>query len=901
MTVKRLPQVQGVQKNSFLLKNSYLYKQTKAYLAAFTLLISATPISFSSFTLLSAEDSLWNAANLTGANEEQTNLDTNLDTDLDPYANLYPDFEPAQVPEETEAPASYLDDEQRIVETIDVTFADREETTTLLKQKVLTRLKTLAGRYFSQSDFDQDLKMLVREYDHVEPTLRREGKRIHLSLRIWPKPLIRSITWVGNQKFPTKTLQNQLDIAVKSRFERGSFHKAFQKLKAFYIKKGFFESELDYAVTFHEECNDISITITVNEGRSGKIENIFFSGFTPTEKKELSLNMITKRYRAFISWVTGDGIYDQDAVKMDEFRILEFLHNEGYADAKVDVEVRESSFENRIEVDISSERGTQYRIGTIVTEGDDCILSKEEIARAMTVHTNGVYSPDALRETISRLQNAYGRQGYIDALVDLDTKLNSEACTYDLKFTISPGQRYRIGLVRVVGNLCTQTRVILHENLMIPGELFNMDMLRITEMRLFNIGYFKNVNIYPVESEELSEDGCPVRDVVIEVEETGTGNFQAFGGYSTTESLFCGITITESNFDHVGLSCAHKKGLCALRGGGEFLSLTTNVGLKSNSVQLSWTQPHFKDTPWSIGFDVDRSSSRLISDDYTIVSVGGSVHASYPLTPFLRYSNHYRLQNSDVIPTKKGRRERRKIQRSNEDFARRDPEGYAAALKKQQEKELNCDICNEWFGFGRKDGLISAIGCGLGYDNTDSPVCPTKGARTRLDIEYAGLGGDFHFYSVAWNNTYYQPISERGTLKLRADMNFIKPIGSTKACDIPLDERFFLGGDTGVRGYRPYAIGPKVDGEPVGGISMQLLSAEYNYRFSLFDGFLFYDAGALSPEEWHFGRLRTAAGFGVRFQVLQQAPPVTMGIGFPINPRGRSEVKRFFWSMGGRF
>lgn len=892
-----------------------LPKSSRKWLTTLTLFLNVAP--------LSAEFSWDEEGNYTNPySNAESYSNTDSDTDpIDPSYAPYTDNSAVEIdsslssdPESESDSTDFsgnLDDEQRLVGCIDITFADRKETSAVLKQKVLARMKTIEGRYFSQLDFDQDLKALVRDYDHVEPTIRREGNRIHLSLSIWPKPTIRSICWVGNQKFPTKLLQGQLDINAKSRFERTDFHKAFQKVKTFYIKKGFFESELNYSVGFHEEANEVTINIEIKEGRSGKIEQILLSGLTKQERKDITPNMITKRYRAFVSWITGDGIYDQDAVKMDEFHILEFLHNKGYADAKVDVDVRESCFENRIEVDITAEKGTQYRIGAIeiIDIEKESILSEEQRKRCLTVHTNGVYSPETIRGTISRLQNAYGRLGYIDALVDLDTKLNSETCTYDLRFTVSPGQCYRIGLVRVVGNICTQTRVILHENLMTPGELFNLDMLRITEARLFNIGYFKNVNIYPTESEEVGEDGCPVRDVVIEVEETGTGNFSAFGGFSTTEGLFTGITITESNFDHAGLACAHKKGLRALRGGGEFLSLTTNLGTKSNGVQLSWTQPHFRDTPWSIGFDIDRSNDNTITENYTIESTGGSVHATYPLTSFLRVSNHYRLQYSHLALSKqlkKFNKEQRALNREQRalEAAIGAPKEKECEIDKETGKEKkkdhpHCITSNEQLG--KRDGLISAIGCGWIYDSTDSPVCPTQGSRNRIDIEYAGIGGHYHFYSVAWINTYYQPISERGTLKLRADLNFIKPLGNTKAQDIPVDERLFLGGDTGVRGYRPYAIGPKLDGNPVGGLSMQLLSAEYNYRFPVFDGFLFYDAGALSADVWHFDRLRSAAGLGIRFQVLQQAPPVTMGVGFPINPRCPKDVKRFFWSMGGRF
>ena len=85
-------------------------------------------------------------------------------------------------------------------------------------------------------------------------------------------------------------------------------------------------------------------------------------------------------------------------------------------------------------------------------------------------------------------------------------------------------------------------------------------------------------------------------------------------------------------------------------------------------------------------------------------------------------------------------------------------------------------------------------------------------------------------------------------------------------------------------------------------MSLQLLSAEYSHKLlSRLDGFLFFDAGALSFKTWHVDTLRSSAGVGIRFQLLESGPPVTMGVGFPVNPRSRSDVRQFFWSLGGRF
>lgn len=755
--------------------------------------------------------------------------------------------------------------ENRLIETIDVVFENEGEDSSYSAKQVLSRIKTVAGAFFSQTDFDTDLKTLALEYDHVEPELDLTSQGLRIKLRIWPKPVIKTIFWQGNSKITRVKLQEELGISAGSLFERAAFNQAFQKLKAYYVKKGYFEASLDYSVQPDSCTNAVDITIEIQEGRSGHIKEIVFCGFEKCEETELAALMITKPYNFFLSWLTGEGIYDEAAVQIDEYHILNYLQNEGYADAQVDIEVCEANECDRIIIYITADKGECYHLKSVTFEGN-CVLSSEEIEEAMTIEEGDSYSPDEIRATISALQDAYGRCGYIDAIIDFEARLIECENAYSIHFTIEEGEQFRIGLIRVIGNTCTQTRVILHESFLIPGEIFNIEKLKATEARLTNIEYFKHVNVYPAQPNDLFGSDCRYRDVHIEVEETGTGNFSAFGGYSTAESLFGGFSITEKNFDHCGLLTCWDQGLHTLRGGGEFLSFTTNIGMKSSSYVLSWTEPHFRDTPWSIGFDAERSYNHYLAQDYEIRAVGFAVHATYPITPFFRFGWHYRLRNTNVVVF-----------------------GDEPIQLEQT---------------ARNPGFISASGIHFSLDTTNSPICPTSGIRSRLEFEYGGIGGDHHFFSMGYTNTYYKPFFEKGVLKLRADMRYISPIGGTVPNTMPLDERIFLGGDNGVRGYRPYAIGPKFPGttDPKGGMSMQLLSAEYVHKlFSRCDTFVFFDAGALSFEPWHVDRLRNAAGFGVRLKLLDSIPPVTLGMGFPLNPDSRSDVRRFFWTLGGRF
>ncbi|MBA3816669.1 MAG: outer membrane protein assembly factor BamA [Parachlamydiaceae bacterium] len=758
--------------------------------------------------------------------------------------------------------------ENLVIESVEIDMAAIAPGVTFDPCSVTSRIKTRKGEIFSQIDLDNDLKTLAIEFDRVEPTLTCNQDKLFITLKIWPKPTIRSITWNGNHKIETKKLEKELGINPCSIFDRQSFNTAFHKLKAYYVKKGFFEASLDYKYVLDNTANEVDVEVCIKEGRAGRIKNIMFDGFTCKEQEDLLEAMVTKKYNIFLSWVNEEGTYNEEAVQQDRFTILSYLQNEGYADATVNIEVCEAKQANRIVIKIIADKGDIYKFSTISFDGN-ILFTDKEIKSRITFAEGEAFSPDAIRSTVRRISEFYGRRGYIDAVVDYETKLNCDQSSYSIHLTIEEGERFYVGLIKVFGNCSTQTNVILHETFLAPGEIFNISKLQLTEEKLRNIGYFKNVNVYAVKSEGPGGLGTNYRDVHIEVEETSTGNFGAGFGFSSVESLFGEFRITERNFNYKGFSKLFTQGYSALRGGGEYLHLNAMIGLRSRKYSLSWTKPFFLDTPWIVGFEIERTSNRYVSKDYDIEGTGGTIHGAYQINQFFRVGLHYRLRNTFVrLETKKA--------------------------GKEEKKEL------------RNEGLISAAGVSINYDSTDHPAAPTRGFKSKLEQEIAGFGGDQRFFSVGYTNSYYIKAGSKGVLKFRADLRFITPIFESKRSRIPLDERLFLGGENTIRGFRSYKIGPvfKKTGDPKGGMSMQLLSAEYNRQiFKRLDAFLFCDSGFLTMKVWELGigRLYTSVGFGVKVVALDSLPPIVLGMGFPLNPRSRGDVKKFFFTIGGQF
>ena len=803
-----------------------------------------------------------------------------------------------------------------IVEKLDIIIpTESAESTDRLVRTIQARLKTKVGTVFSQSDFDSDLKMLIQDYDRVEPHVESHDGRMDIQLKIWQNPRIRRIIWEGVEKVKCPTLKKELSVQEGSLFNRSTFGKQFNQIKVYYIKEGFFETEVSYETVYDEATNEVDIYIRICEGRAGKIKNIIFCNFTNEEQAEIAEMMVTKKYNFFLTWLSGEGIYNEDAIQHDRFIILNYLQNKGFADARVNIEVKEAKECNRIIICISADRGECYSIGELSIEGN-CIFSKEDLMRCIKICPGDPYSPERLHLLCEALMNYYGKFGYIESAVIFEPQLVEGERCFNIKILIEEGEQYCVGLIKVLGNCTTQTNVILHETLVVPGEIFNLEKLKKTEERLINIGYFSNVNVYAVKTSEDSLLPGNYRDVHIEVEETNTGNLGAFFGFSTVENMFGGINISERNFNYKGLSRLCRDGYSALRGGGEFAQISLSVGTRSRSYGLSWTKPYFKDTPWSVGFDLERSDTGYISKDISIKSNVLTLHATYLCNAFVKVGPHIRLQYSD-IHIAKDRRTGGKIvhdafRHTYNNFFNRPletpilpPQDNKSEKDKEEEKKKQNRHSDKDRQEAENAGLIAAVGMSWIYNSTNHPICPTRGFKSTIEGEVAGFNAKHCFLSLAYINSYYYNVYEKVVLRLRGDFRFIQPMRGTTANDLPLDERFLLGGDNDVRGYRPFRLGPKFNDdpdEPKGGISMQLFSAELSRPvFSRMDAFVFADAGAISMRTWQFGGYFYSLGFGARIKIFEGGPPLTLGMGFPLNAKDSSDVKKFFLTVGGKF
>ncbi|MCS7206273.1 MAG: BamA/TamA family outer membrane protein [Leptospiraceae bacterium] len=139
-------------------------------------------------------------------------------------------------------------------------------------------------------------------------------------------------------------------------------------------------------------------------------------------------------------------------------------------------------------------------------------------------------------------------------------------------FIIRENNRAYIENIIIKGMKKTQEKVIRRELLIKEGQLFNSILVEKSRERIFNLGYFKEVNL---EMRPGSDD--KKMNLIISVEEQPTGTITMGGTYGTVSGFSVFTEITENN----------------LFGTGQKISTKLQYGPTIRTISVSWTEPWF--------------------------------------------------------------------------------------------------------------------------------------------------------------------------------------------------------------------------------------------------------------------------------------------------------------------
>lgn len=721
----------------------------------------------------------------------------------------------------------------------------------LTRDYVMGKIRSREGNYFYPSVVKEDIKRLYEtgyfSMINFETTKTEDGVVLHINLE--EKPILTAITFSGVHKLKEKDLKSEIKSTIGSPADEGRIKQDVIAIKNKYISKGYPLAEVNYRIDIVPEKNEATLKLIVDEGQRFKVKKIAFQGVKAFSQNELRKLLKTKKESIWpLNVLLKTGILDEEAFADDLDKIENFYHYKGYLDAKiVDVKRNMIPKQNKIEVIIVIEEGPTYNVGTIEITGNE-VFPTYSLQSMITCQPKTLYSPEKLGKDVEAIKDFYFNRGYIDGRITSKVTFDPSTNAMNLSYKISEGSIYYINKINVQGNYRTKDKVIRRELVVYPGEVFHGDKIKLSQSRLENTGFFEKV------TPKIENVDAPDRkNLVFDLEEKRTGALSFGAGFSSIDSFVGFVELSQSNFDLFNFK--------NFQGAGQKFRIRFEGGSERQDFLISFVEPYFLDLKLVFGVDLFYDKSDYFSDDYNESRYGVSFRLGKALSDFNR---------GDVILT-------------------------IEQIDINVENDASAELRAE-------EGTFDQVSVGFKFDRDtrDRIIFPTRGAKTLALLKLAG--GTASYTRLDFKRTYYTtPFSAFPKHIVQLTSGF-GVAGGLSGENVPIFDRFFLGGPNTVRGFKYREIGPQdINDQALGGKLMMWGSAEYLVPIiERVYGALFLDGGNVYAKAGDLnGDVNVGTGLGLRLNL--PIGPIRLDYGFPIvtDDFTDDEAKpRFHFSMG---
>jgi len=666
-----------------------------------------------------------------------------------------------------------------------------EGTVALDREVVLMRMSTKKGDTLDFKTINTDVKTVFElgYFDDVQALLRDASGGKKLIIKVVEKPRILAMGVKGAKELKSEDILKAANSKKGAVLNPRVLSEDIAAIREMYRKEGFYNAKVTHEIETAGQ-GQARLNFVIDEGKKLFITKIEIQGAKQLSESDLKGELAIQE-RGFFSWFTQSGVLKEELLERDSSALAAYYSNRGFVDAKVGVpEVNIG--EDGITIVFKVEEGPRFRVESVRVEGD--LIADEPKLLALTKLAEAAKTKDFLdrshvRDDLKVLTDYYNNFGYAYAEASVRMNDHPEEKTLDVIYVMRKLQRVHIRRVLVEGNTKTRDNVILREMRLADGDQFNGDKLKRSSERLDKLGYFSSVDIEPVPTGSPDE-----MDLKVKVKDKDTGKIGGGIGYSTYDSVYLAASIEEAN----------------LFGKGWNTRLNGQWGGRKTSYTFTVMNPRWDDSNLGVGFQLFDRKEDYVS--YSRDSLGGKVNFSYPVGEYTHLLWDYRL-------------ERYKIYDVDEDSA----------------SDLVID------SEGRHTASVVSTTLQRDTTNGGNTSLPTNGTVNSITLMYGGgaLAGTDNFVKAILDSAWFHPVVGDLVFHWHGQLGAVgQNLGDE---EIPVTERFALGGSGTVRGYSQRKITP-LDGDSgaVYGTKEAFMNLELTYPLSKKMGIYgtgFFDAG----------------------------------------------------------
>jgi outer membrane protein insertion porin family len=621
-------------------------------------------------------------------------------------------------------------------------------------ETILSYTQISPGDPISEEAMDESVKALFQTGLFADVDVSARGSTV--VVRVEENPLINRVNFEGNSEIKDDNLLKEVELRERMIFTRAKVQSDVQRIVALYRRSGHFSARVEPKIIRLPQ-NRVDLVFEISEGGATNIQRISFIGNDAFSDGQLRRAISTSESRWWKFFSTTDN-YDPDRLEFDKELLRRYYLKNGYADFRVVSATAELAPDGEsFFISFSVEEGPEYKVGAVSVNTGNTMLDPNTLNGLIKTDSGSRYNANMVDRTVEELTLEAGRSGFAFAKVEPNIERDPANQRLNIIYDIQEGPRVYIERIDIRGNIRTLDEVLRREMRLVEGDAFNRILVDRARRRLTALDYFEKIDI-----REEPGSRADLVVLVIEVQEKSTGSIAFSAGYSSTETVIGSISITERNF----------------LGRGQNVGLSTNLSLKRQAVNFSFTEPYFMGRRMSAGIDgVFQRTDLEKESSYRTQQYGGG----------LRFG--FRLDENSTVSTK------------------------YSFIHRIVEVEPDADVSRAILD---AEGTTnkSMFGLNYTYDQLDNPLRPTSGYRLQSMNEFAGIGGDVRYASTEAAGYYFHPLMEGVVVKVKGTAGHMVGWGGE---EVPILDRFYKGSDS-FRGFARSGIGPRMERQVSSGI-----------------------------------------------------------------------------------
>ncbi len=520
----------------------------------------------------------------------------------------------------------------------------------------------------------------------------------------------------------------------------------------------------------------------------------------------------------------------------DITNIENYYNNEGYFAAAISQHLTFSRDKKSVAILVDIKKGTRTYVKKVSLAG----LPPEVKTKDLTGYFEGMQNKPfyiiKAENGKNLLSTKLADSGYVFSKTRLDIEYSADKKYADLYYDVNSGPLTRIKNILIFGNTITKTAYIKGLLLFKKGEIYDQKNIIETQNRLYRAGIFNYVSI-GIENPQNIE---PDKNIIVKVRDAKPISLSFGAGYGTYTRYKGFVQIDDSN----------------LFGSGKSLSARFSKSAVYTNLLLDYYDPAIYNYR-GLAFNARGLDNDIITLNYTLHKEGGV------FSLIRRFNSHLEgLLSYEMFYN------------------------FLSGLNP------GAQITPRDIGFTR----ISAVAASIIYNTKNNIFNPTSGNLTTLRFSYSStlFDSQINFIKLFFHTEQFIPFIYNTVLLYSLRFGYIKPLPPTT--QVPINERFFLGGRTTVRGFPQDSIGLvnlNPYQYPIGGDIMENYNLQLNIPvYNNFDFFVFQDGGNVFLNALNIRPLALYKSAGAGIMYLSPIGPISFSYGFILN-------RRPYWPAGG--